>query len=181
MISFEQLLIPYYTEVVFKWAKEANDKLRRKKGIKARCNAQLQTLPSIGLNMPKDEDDLKVLMIDQLWCWIVDDGKFSCHIIRQPWTIREFVLTIYQGNVVTFFPAKEEKISQDVAEEGGIQKTSGQSSRTEDRNSATNNVHQSHRPPSKAVLSPADLRDEIYDEMNGGETLIPPNLSLLTI
>lgn len=49
-------------------------------------------------------------------------------------------------------------------------KTSGQVENTEDGPPAQENTqHASHKPPSKDVFSPADLRDEIYDDMNGGK------------
>lgn len=69
-----------FDQVVFKWAKDANDKLRErspnaKNGIVVPGNAQLPTLPSVGVNMFVDKDDLKVLMVDQLWCWIINEGQ----------------------------------------------------------------------------------------------------------
>jgi hypothetical protein len=76
-------------QVVFKWAKDANDKLKDKleKQAKAKhsvglpCDTQFQTLPSIGVNMVRDEDRLKVLMVDQLWCWIINKGELSLVVL----------------------------------------------------------------------------------------------------
>lgn len=68
--------------MVFKWARDANAKLKER--VKAKKKhavdlniAQLRTMPSIGVNMIRDEKDLKVLMVDQLWCWIINEGEFS--------------------------------------------------------------------------------------------------------
>ena len=51
--------------------------------------------------------------------------------------------------------------------------TSGQTKGSEVAVSAQEQGHASHKPPSKMTFSPADLRDDIYDDMNGGERHFP--------
>lgn len=83
-------------QVAFKWAKDANERVKKAEearsemlekrqkndsgagaGAGVPCNTLLQTRPSIGANMTIiDEDGYKVLMVDQLWCWIINDSKF---------------------------------------------------------------------------------------------------------
>jgi hypothetical protein len=73
-------------QVIFKWAKIASDdvkkKLEDKRGVGVPCNTHLQTRPSIGENLIMDEDDYKVLMIDQLWCWIINEGESASCVFR---------------------------------------------------------------------------------------------------
>jgi hypothetical protein len=73
-------------QVVFKWAKDATDKLRKrleKSGV-GPFNAQLQTRPSIGDNLIMGEDAYKVLMVDQLWCWIINEGESKSRLLISP-------------------------------------------------------------------------------------------------
>jgi hypothetical protein len=83
--------------------------------------------------------------------------------------------------VATFFPAKEETSYTNWTEAEATKKISGQFDGSEDAVSAQEQGHASHKPPSKTVFSPADLRDEIYDDMNGGENLCPDELVSQTI
>jgi hypothetical protein len=80
------------------------------------------------------------------------------------------MLTLNIDTVATFFPAKEETNDTTDSGEETTDKTSGQSEGSVDAGSAREEGHASHKPPSKTVFSPADLRDDIYDDMNGGET-----------
>jgi hypothetical protein len=36
----------------------------------------LQTRPQVGVNLTPKRDKIKVLMVDQFWCWVVDKGAF---------------------------------------------------------------------------------------------------------
>jgi hypothetical protein len=72
--------------------------------------------------------------------------------------------------VATFFPAKAEKRLTNYAVEDGTPCISGRFEAAEDGQPAQeNHMYASHKPPSKTVFSPADLRDEIYDGMHGGK------------
>jgi hypothetical protein len=75
----------------------------------------------------------------------------------------------YIDTVATFFPAKEETNYINSNREDNSPRVSRQSDGTDDGKLSQENIHASHKPPSKAAFGPCDLRDEIYDEMNGGE------------
>jgi hypothetical protein len=63
-------------QVVFKWARDASGKVKELLGI-----------PTSG------EDSCKVLMVDQLWCWIINKGKFMSRfsIPQQYFDERRFI------------------------------------------------------------------------------------------
>lgn len=75
-------------QVVFKWAKEATEDLKKRRedkcGVGAPCNAQLQTRPSIGDNLIMGVEGFKVLMVDQLWGWIINEGESASQVFRFP-------------------------------------------------------------------------------------------------
>jgi len=80
------------------------------------------------------------------------------------------------GTVVTFFPAKEETCinPSDPSNIAGRASRSASPPRYAAENEqlsqdiADRTELEAAKPPSRAVFSPADLRAEIYDDMNGG-------------
>jgi hypothetical protein len=90
------------------------------------------------------------------------------------------MLTSFLDTVATFFPAKEETSDTNWAIEDSMPRTSDQLEKLEHVQSAQENMHASHKPPSRDVFSPADLRDEIYDDMNGGECVTRPCMKTYT-
>jgi hypothetical protein len=78
----------------------------------------------------------------------------------------------YIDTIVTFFPAKEEMNHENSSREASP-RASVQLDGTVGGHYSQENIHRSHKPPSKTAFSPADLRDEIYDDMNGGEKTFP--------
>jgi hypothetical protein len=68
------------------------------------------------------------------------------------------------------FLPKEEKRLTNYAVKEGTPSISGRFEAAEDGQPAQeNHMYASHKPPSKTVFSPADLRDETYDGMHEGK------------
>ena len=40
----------------------------------------LQTRPQVGFNLTAKKDEIKILMVDQLWCWVVDRSTLLFYI-----------------------------------------------------------------------------------------------------
>ena len=70
-------------QVIFKWQQqqkeEANNTTSKLRG------GQILSDLRLGVDFKEENDDnFKVLMVDQLWCWIIDEGKWASNI-ASPW------------------------------------------------------------------------------------------------